>query len=274
MKKPQPNPRHPMDGFLSPGERSVLHSMKRRTVAHPSRSTPPKAVRRRQRRALAIAAIAFGLAAAAPLNAAVPDSAAQLLERARAESQAGRTALAILDCERALWLAPQDAAIANQLASVRAQAGLAAPERSPLSRATHALSFDALAALASIAFLIFALLVSGARLIPASLRALSRKAAAVFGAIVVLCASGIAARWPELRRAVVTTDHPATHVAPADSSAAAFALKPGDIVRAGTIYGPFVRVFSPDGRSGWIRDSSLESIIPRDAKSVAGVAAD
>ena len=95
------------------------------------------------------------------LRAADPGSAAQLLERAHAESQARQTAPAILDYERAQWLAPHATTIANQLASVRAQAGLAAPERSPLSRATHALSFDALTALASISLLMFALLVLG-----------------------------------------------------------------------------------------------------------------
>jgi len=268
MNKWRPNPRIPVDDYLSPGERSVLNSMNRRTTAHPSRSTSQKAAKRKRRRSLVIAAVALGLAAAAPLRAAdpgaaaVPGNAAQLMERARAESQAGQTAPAILDFERAQWLAPHDAAIANQLATVRAQTGLAAPEGAPLSRATHALSFDALTALASISFLLFALLVFGTRLIPASLRAISRKAAAGFGAIVVLCASGVAARWPELHRAVVTAASPATHVAPADSSAASFPLKPGDIVRTGKAYGPFVRVLSPDGRSGWIRETSVENIIP------------
>ena len=260
MKTPQPNRCIPVDDYPSPGECSLLNSMNRHTVTHPSRSTSPRAARR-NRRSLVIAAVALGLAAAAPLRAADPGSAAQLLERAHAESQAGQTAPAILDYERAQWLAPHATTIANQLASVRAQAGLAAPERSPLSRATHALSFDALTALASISLLMFALLVLGTRLIPASLRAISRKAAAGFGAIVLLCASGVAARWPELHRAVIIAANPAIHLAPADSSAASFTLKPGDVVRTGKAYGPFVRVISPDGRSGWIRETSVENIL-------------
>jgi hypothetical protein len=265
MNKPQPNPRNSLDDHLSPGERSLLHSMKRRTVAHPGRSSSQKTPKRKRKRSLAIAALALSFAAAAP-SLAAPESAAQLLDRAHAESRAGQTAPAVLDYERAAWLAPHNAAIADQLATVRAQAGLAAPEPTPLSRATHALSFDALTALASISFLMFALLLFGTRLFPATLRALSRKAAAGFGVLVLLCASAVAARWPELRRAVVTAATPAAHVAPADSSAASFTVKPGDVVRTGKAYGPFVRVFSSDGHAGWIRESSIESIIPCGAK--------
>jgi len=268
MKKPQRNPRIPMEDYLSPGERSLFNSMKRRTVPHPSRSAHHKAAKRNRRRSLAIAAVALALAAGAPLRAAVPDSAAQFLKRAQAEAQAGQTAPAILDYERAQWLAPRDTTIASRLAAVRAQAGLATPKAAPLSRATHALSFDALTALASICFLMFALLVFGTRLIPASLRALSRKAAAGFGAIVALSASGVAARWPELHGAVITAADSVIHMAPADSSAPSFALKPGDVVRTGKTYGPFVRVFTTDGRSGWIRESSVESILPDGPKSI------
>ena len=261
MNKPQSNPRAPVEDYLSPGERSLLTSMKRRTVPHPERSASQKSRKRKRQHALAIAAMALGLIAAGPLRAAEPGHAAQLLERAHAEAQAGRTGPAILDYERAQWLAPHDAAIASQLANVRAQAGLPAPRTTPLRRATHALSFDALTALASISFLLFALLVFGTRVIPASLRAISRKLAGGFGALVVLCATGVAMRWPELHRAVIIAANPAIHLAPADSSAASFTLKPGDVVRTGKAYGPFVRVISPDGPSGWIRKTSVENIL-------------
>jgi hypothetical protein len=260
MKKPPPNRRIPGDDYPFPGECSLLNSMNRHTPTHPSRSTSPGAAKR-NRRSLLIAAIALGLAAAAPLRAADPGSAAHLLERAHAESQAGKTAPAILDYERAQWLAPHDANISTQLANVRAQAGLAAPAPTPLARATHALSFDALTALASLSLLMFTLLVFGTRLIPASLRGISRKAAAGCGAIVLLCAWAVAARWPELHRAVIIAANPATHLAPADSSAASFALKPGAVVQTGKAYGPFVRVLSPDGRPAWIRETSIESVL-------------
>jgi hypothetical protein len=192
-------------------------------------------------------------------------SAAQLLDRARAESRAGQIAPAIIDGERAQWLAPHSSAITDQLASLRAQAGLPAPKHTPVSRVTHAVSFDALTALASISLLLFALLVFGTRVIPASLRALSRKASAGLGILTLFCATSVAARWPELHRAVITAANPATHIAPADSSAPSFALKPGAIVQTGKTYGPFVRILSPDGHTGWIRETSLESIIPNNA---------
>jgi len=85
----------------------------------------------------------------------------------------------------------------------------------------------------------------------------------------MLCATGVATRWPELHRAVVTAGNPTAHVAPAESSAASFDLKPGEIVRTGKAYGSFVRIVVPDGRTGWIRETSIESVIPCEAKTIA-----
>jgi len=127
-EKAAAQPSHPGGRLSVPGECSLLNFMNRHTVTHPSRSTSPRAAKRNQR--------SLVIAAAAPLRAANPASAAQLLKRAHAESQAGKTASAILDYERAQWLAPHATTIVNQLPSVRAQAGLAASARSPLSRAT------------------------------------------------------------------------------------------------------------------------------------------
>ena len=84
---------------------------------------------------------------------------------------------------------------------------------------------------------------------------------------------------PMHKRLVLSTDNyfgasvaavgVAAHVAPADSSAASFELKPGEVVRAGKEYGSFVRIIAPDGRAGWIRETSIESIIPCEAKTIA-----
>jgi len=77
----------------------------------------------------------------------------------------------------------------------------------------------------------------------------------------LLAASLVGMRWPELHRAVVISPHATAFIAPASSAAAAFELKPGEVVRAEQTYGQFVQVRASDGRAGWLPDSAIESII-------------
>jgi hypothetical protein len=152
--------------------------------------------------------------------------------------------------------------IAAQLATTRGQAGVAAPAATPLARATHVLSFDALTALASISVVLFAFIVFGTRLIPTTLRQLSRRVAAGSVALAVFAASALGVRWPELHRAVVTASNPTARIAPAENAAPTFAPKPGDVVRAEKTYGHFVQVRSNDGNTGWMLATEIENIIP------------
>jgi len=193
-----------------------------------------------------------------PIPLAPPTSS----RKANTEAAANRPGPAILAYERAQWLAPNDKTIAAQLAATREQAGVAAPARTPLAPATHVLSFDALAALASISFLLLAFIVFGTRLIPPTLRLLSQRVAAGCAAMAILAASAVSLRWPELRRAVVTGSNPTARIAPADNAVPSFDLKPGVTVRAERTYEQFVQVRSDEGRTGWVAATDIEKIIP------------
>lgn len=226
-----------------------------------------KGLGKNMKNTLLIAACALGLLTGATTTARATDgpartSAPALFNEANANQRAGRFGPAILGYERAHLLAPRDAAIAQNLQSAREKAGVPAPAVPVWERPAHALSFDILAVLASISLLMLCLLVFGTRLIPTTLRGLSRAAASSFGAVAILAISTIGLRWPELDRAIVTGSNPVAHIAPADSSASSFALKPGELVRADKTHGNHTLIRTPDGRSGWVVSSEVERIVP------------
>jgi hypothetical protein len=113
--------------------------------------------------------------------------------------------------------------------------------------------------------LLVCFLIFGTRLIPATLRGLARGLTTAFGVIAFFAASALAARWPELSRAVIVGTRSTAHIAPAASSGAAFELKPGEIVSARREHGDFVLVRTVDQRSGWVAKDEIERIIPASA---------
>jgi hypothetical protein len=201
-------------------------------------------------------------ATAGEVSAGSAVSAPALFNEANAAQRAGRLGPAILDYERAQWLAPGDPAIAQNLRTAREKAGVSAPAVPMWQRPAHWLSFDALTVLASISLLLFGLLFFGTRFIPATLRGLARGVSSSLAVVAVLAASAVALRWPELDRAVIVGAQPVAHLAPAANSATSFSPKPGEIVRAENTYGNFVRVRAADGRSGWVAAAEVEKIIP------------
>jgi hypothetical protein len=220
---------------------------------------------RSAKQSLLLAACVSGVAAfgvTKPALAASAVSAPALFNEGNAAQRAGRLGPAILEYERARQLAPHDGAIEQNLGIARQKAGVTAAPVPAWERPAHWLSFDCLAALASISLLLFCLLFFGTRLIPTGLRSLARGAASSLGALILLASAAIALRWPELNRAVIIGSQPSAHIAPAADSSAAFALRPGELVHAEDSYGAFVRIRTENGRSGWVAAAEVERIIP------------
>ncbi|MEP6673357.1 MAG: SH3 domain-containing protein, partial [Chthoniobacter sp.] len=66
-----------------------------------------------------------------------------------------------------------------------------------------------------------------------------------------------------LDRAVIVAASPAgARIAPAANAAVSFELKPGEIVRAESGYGTFLRIRTASGQGGWVSASEVEKIIP------------
>lgn len=250
---------------LTPLERKIHEMAHRHRASHDERMKRLRTLGKRKSVLLAACAAAW-LAATGPVALAVPTpavySAPALFNEANAAQRAGRLGPAILDYERARLLAPRDPAIAQNLRAAREKAGVSAPSVPLWQRPAHWVTFNCLAALASISLLLFSLLFFGTRLIPTTLRGLSRGVASSLGVIILLAASAIALRWPELNRAVIIGAKPVAHIAPAANAAPFFEVKPGEIVRAEGAYGDFTRIRTADGRTAWVPATQVEKIIP------------
>lgn len=204
----------------------------------------------------------FG-ATAAPLQAADrPVSAPALYNEGNAAQRAGRLGPAILSYERARLLAQDDTALAHNLDLARQKAGVAAPEIPWWQKPAHWLSFNGFAVLGSLSLLLFAVAFFGMPVLPQSLASIARGAAVSLGVVTLLAWSAVAARWPELDRAVVIGAQPAVHIAPAANAAVLFDLKAGELVNEGSSHGGFVRIRTSDGRSGWVSATDVEKVIP------------
>jgi len=250
---------------LSPEEQKVLLMVQRRRAGYRRQFERVGAFGKTMRRGLLIAACAGGLiasgtakAAAAPLSTSAP----ALFNQANADQRAGHLGPAILGYERALMLAPHDKAIAQNLRLAQQKAGATPPVVASWKRPAYWLYFDSLAGLASISLLLFSLVFFGTRLIPMTLRGFARFTALSLGAITVLAATAITLRWSDLNRAVIVGSQPVAHIAPAASAAAAFELKPGELVWAERAYGSFVHIRTADGRRAWVSSAEIAKIIP------------
>ena len=214
------------------------------------------------KKALLITAGALGLFAASATDGQAGVSASALFNEANAAQHAERLGPAILGYERARFLAPRDSAVAQNLRVAREKAGLSAPAIPAWQRPAHWLGFDGWALLGSSALLTMSVLSFGRRSIPWLSRRTATAIAVSGGVMLGLASSAIGLRRSELDRAVIQNTAAAAHIAPAASAQSSFALKAGDLVTVQGEHGEFVFVRTLDQRSGWVKKSDLERIIP------------
>jgi len=188
-------------------------------------------------------------------------SAPVLFNLGNAWLKAGETGRAILNYERALLLAPEDAGIQSNLSRARQKAGVAASQNQFREKVARVLSLDTLAwtSVWSSALLFAVVLVS--RLLPAFPRGVGRSVAitAVLGVFVAV--AGMAWQWPERNRAVVLDADTAAHIAPASVGDVLFNLPAGEVVRAIKAHNGYTLVRLRDGRSGWVKSAAVERVI-------------
>lgn len=186
-------------------------------------------------------------------------SAPELFNQANAAQRAGRFGPAILGYERANLLSPNNSGIEQNLRIAREKAGVSAPAISAWQHPAYWLSFNSWALFGSFA------LFAGCSLFLAS-RYVPPHAVPWIGAsctvVVLLAATAIGIRWNELDRAVIQSTQATAHIAPAADAQSTFELNAGEIVTAQREYGDFVLVRALDQRSGWVRKSDVERIIP------------
>ena len=195
-------------------------------------------------------------------------SPALLFDLGNAYFRAGRLGEAILWYERARLLAPGDPDVQANLRQARRAANLPPEEEPHWLRFAAGASVNSLAILASGALVFAAAAAIAARIGRAALRdrsglrrGLTSAIAACFVVAVgaaLLCAT----RLRDLERAVVLGPEAALLVAPYDAATASGSLDPGEIVVIDQRHQEYALVRSAGGRSGWVRGSEVERILP------------
>jgi tetratricopeptide (TPR) repeat protein len=213
---------------------------------------------------LMVLAVSGGGARAAALSdgAAAGYSASTLYNQANADARAGKPGLAVLNYERALLLAPNDADIRANLAFVRAGQSLPAESEHWFSRAVRIANPDALAWTA-----LAGLLAAGVSLLAsrryANHRFALRAVAALGISAIGLTLCNAVTIWPSLHEAVVIAHGTAAHVAPAGNGETLFSLPEAETVAMGAEYQGFVLVQARDGRTGWVSLADLAPVLPK-----------
>jgi hypothetical protein len=186
-------------------------------------------------------------------------SAPALFNLANAQLRAGNSGQAVLNYQRARWLAPADPDIARnfRMASEHIQP---APAPRLAFRWSEWLTFNAWAnAGAGSLFLLAATL-------PLSLLLPARRRVLRFARIVALMAllgsvAAIGLRWGEISRAVVTAKAADARISPVTVGSPIFMLPEGTVVNIVRSHGPFALVSARNGQQGWVSRDTIEPVI-------------
>ena len=187
-------------------------------------------------------------------------SAAVLFNLGNAELRAGNVGEAILDYQRARWLAPHDPDIAANLRFAQKQAGLATTEESWSESAADFFSPNGWAWLASGTL---AALCAG--ILGAQLRGERRLAFRWLGtavALVLIAAGGaLVVRSQELDRAVLPAKATPALVSPFDGAKTLFDFPAGQTVEVEKTHAGFCFVRDAGGHTGWVNRAQVATIV-------------
>jgi hypothetical protein len=189
-------------------------------------------------------------------------SAATLFNQANAYARHGKPGLAILNYERALLLAPNDADITANLHFVRAKVGLPDEPESWFTRSLLHARPNTLAWIGSLG-----LVLAGASLLLVRLhpkRRLAFRSLTFVGVLLVATAVGSAiTMWPRINEAVVIARDAVARTSPVSATAPAFKLHEGETVTMRAEHQDFTLVQTSAGRSGWVARADLARVVPR-----------
>lgn len=174
----------------------------------------------------------------------------------------GKIGPAILNYERARWLAPGDPDLKANLQLVQHSAGLFESTPPKWQALAGMFSLNAWTWMATVAFL-FLGLASTIRLFRLDTKWSARPWIFLFAGAWLFCASSAALRILELNRAVVVVPETPLRITPLETSPAIFNLTAGSVVRIKKQRDSFFYIHSQDGKEGWVSQKQVERIIPR-----------
>jgi tetratricopeptide (TPR) repeat protein len=189
-------------------------------------------------------------------------SAAVLFDLGNAELRLHKVGEAILDYERARWLAPQDPDIIANLRYARRQAGLAAaPEDSWSEHLADALSPNGWGWLASGALCLFCAALLGSRLRHDYRGYLSLLSAAGILTLMAACLA-VLLRSQQLDRAILAAKNTPALLSPFAGAKTAYEFSAGQMVSVERAHGGFDFVRDAGGHSGWVADGQVALVVP------------
>jgi hypothetical protein len=166
----------------------------------------------------------------------------------------------VLQALRAHWSAPRDAAAAANLARVRTEAGVAAPEPATLEAASSLLSQAEWTWVSMGAFWI------AAGLLAAGLWSRRRPLCGIAGAAAVLGLAALVADAALSRRldreVVVAKAGAPLRISPFATAQSEATLAPGEEVTPLEHHRGWLQVRDGQGRTGWIDSAAVESLVP------------
>jgi tetratricopeptide (TPR) repeat protein len=189
-------------------------------------------------------------------------SAAVLFDLGNAELRLHKVGEAILEYERARWLAPQDPDIIANLRYARRQAGLApVTEESWAEHLADALSPNDWAWLAS-----GALCISCAGLLGSRLRRHYRGYLTLLSAVSILILTvaclAVLLRSQQLDRAILAAKDTPALLSPFAGARTAYEFSGGQMVDVERTHGGFDFVRDVGGHSGWVADGQVAMVVP------------
>ena len=188
-------------------------------------------------------------------------SAAVLFNLGNARLQAGQPGEAILDYERARWLAPRDVDIAANLHLARQRAGLTATDESWTENAANFLAPNTWAWLGSVA-----LAAACVGIIGGQFRSRHRPAfhlLTAVGATILLASIGaVAVDASRLGRAILPAKDTAALISPFNGAKTVFEFPAGQAVNVEKAYGEYRFVRDASGHSGWVANTQVGRIVP------------
>jgi hypothetical protein len=188
-------------------------------------------------------------------------SAASLFNQANACARDGKPGLAVLNYERALLLAPNDADIAANLHLAREKAGLPDSPENWLARSLTSARPNTLAWLGSFGLALAGLCLLLVRLYPRW--SVAFRSLTFAGALLVATAVGSAVvMWPRAHQAVVINREAPALATPALAAEPLFKLREGETVTVRAEHQDFTLVRTSAGRSGWVPRADLVFVLP------------
>src|SRR5262249_9133426 len=170
-----------------------------------------------------------------------------------------KTGLAILNYERARWLAPGDPDIAANLRHALELAQVPLPITAWLPHYSEWCTLNCWAGMGATSLLLLTATLPLAVLLPGKRRVL--RFARVLAMLMLLsCLTAIGLRWGELNQAVVIAKETPARISPVPMGQSVFTLREGAVISILKSHGSFTLVRAADGHQGWVNRDAIESI--------------